>query len=181
MERHRLDRDGVPRTEPERRLMAMARRNALILAAANLAAGAALMLGAAGSAPSLLFLAITAHTGRNSALTAAQLPSHTHTLSINSVGDHSHGISADGGNHGGHFPVGSHLAAAGADLGLAAHDDGVGNSAHDDGVGNSAHDHGGGTGSTGGHSHSGTAAAAGTGSTMDNRPPYIVANVLIWT
>jgi microcystin-dependent protein len=83
-------------------------------------------------------------------LTTANLPPHDHGVSINSVGD-----------HGGHFPVGSHLAAAGPDLGLAAHDDG-------------------GNGS-GGHGHSVNESTVGSGTPFDNRPAYITVQMLIWT
>jgi microcystin-dependent protein len=104
---------------------------------------------------------------------ATDLPLHGHSVSVNSVSDHNHSISADDGNHGGHFPVGQHLAAAGADLGLAAN--------NDTSTGNSAHSHGGGTGNAGGHGHTVNQSNVGTSATADNRQACIGANVMIYT
>lgn len=126
--------------------------------------------------------------------TAAQLPSHTHTvadhtphdhvsLGTNGAGAHHHGINNDG-NHGGHLPATPFGAASGVALDLAG-SAGQGASA----PGN--HSHLGGTGTDGDHTHvvdiqtasagPHTVGASGTGTSTSLRPPSISVNFLIWT
>lgn len=105
-------------------------------------------------------------------IATANMPSHSHTLTINSVGDHSHGGSgalADG-THGGHNS-GFFGIAAGGDGGVASNGD----------TGNGNHNHTLSLSGDGGHTHTGTAAAIGSGTPLDTRPAYIVANMIIWT
>lgn len=78
-------------------------------------------------------------------LTTAQMPSHAHTTS----GD---------GDHNGHFPGTSFLAANGPDLGLAAWNS---------------------SGNLGGQ-HGHTINPTGGGTSHENRPPYLAINWLMW-
>lgn len=110
----------------------------------------------------------------------ANMPVHGHSVSVNTHGTHGHpltgGTVPSGGNHGGHFPAGSHLAAAGPDLGLAAWNDGGSDSGN--------HGHGAvvvtaDAASAG--SHTVVQSNAGSGTAVDTRDAYIAVNFAIWT
>lgn len=109
-------------------------------------------------------------------LTVANMPSHDHNVSAVAIGNHGHQFetSAAGGNHGGHFPANSFLAAAGSDLGLASWN-GVG------ATGNVAHSHSGGVELSGNHTHTINESAVGSGTAFDNRPPLKACHYAIWT
>lgn len=116
-------------------------------------------------------------------LSTANLPSHDHNVSVATHGNHGHdltggtGTANGGGAHGGHFPAGSHLAAAGPDLGLAAWNDG--------GVGSGTHTHSVNTSvfadaaSAGGHSVN--ESSVGSGTAVDVRQASVGVNYMIWT
>jgi hypothetical protein len=123
--------------------------------------------------------------------TAANLPSHTHTVpahdphdhvsfGTNGAGAHHHGINNDGG-HGNHGSGGSVLVPDGAFYGvLPGNPQSVGD-----------HSHFGGTGTDGDHTHvvdiqtasagPHTVGTSGTGASASLRPPSISVNFLIWT
>lgn len=114
-------------------------------------------------------------TGADSVtLTTAQLPSHNHNVS---VADHSshfhHGITAQDGAHGGHFPGSQFIAAAGSDYGLAAWNSG--------GVGSGTHNHGFDTDSRTLSSHVVSQSAVGSGAAIDIRQSAFAVNWLIYT
>lgn len=112
-------------------------------------------------------------------LTQANLPAHGHTGTAASAGSHVHdsggGEMASAGDHGGHFPGSSFLAAAGGDLGLAAWNSGGGNR------GGHNHFFTFDILSAGAHSHTLTINNTGSGEAFDNRPPYLGVNVAVWT
>lgn len=123
--------------------------------------------------------------------TAANLPSHTHTVAAhdphdhvsngtNGAGAHHHGINNDG-NHDGHGAGGTVLTPSGSFYGvLPGNPTAPGN-----------HSHFGGTGTDGDHTHvvdiqtasagPHTVGASGTGTSASLRPPSISVNFLIWT
>jgi microcystin-dependent protein len=112
-------------------------------------------------------------------LVTANMPAHTHGVAVGAHGNHNHffsaGTDASGGNHGGHFPVGQHLAAAGPDLGLAANNDtSTGNSAH-------GHNVSGNTDSVSAGSHSVTESSVGGTTGIDVRSAYYALNSMVYT
>lgn len=137
----------------------------------------------------------TSHTS-SVTISTANMPSHTHSVSVNdhgthnhnittnNQGGHSHGISGDG-NHSGHQPSG--FGGAGGGAALIQQNDTT----------NGFHSHGGGTGSVGDHGHGGSAdsqgvsshvvnqSGAGSGTALsvpvNTQQPSLAVNVLIWT
>lgn len=109
-------------------------------------------------------------------LSVAQMPAHGHSVTINSVGDHGHGLSGDAGNHGNHNGGLDTIASA-----LQGYQDFFHGVASNTGVGNAGHSHGGGTGGGGGHSHTVNQSNAGSGSAIDVRQAGICVNYMIWT
>lgn len=116
--------------------------------------------------------AIGALTGADSlALVAGNLPSHTHTFTTAGSGNHGHSFSTDGaGSHGGHVAQAFNAAGGGVSTVTA---DNSGNA-------NGFHSHTGGTTNVADHTHTGTTAATGTGTAMDNRQASININWAIW-
>lgn len=81
----------------------------------------------------------------SNSLSQSHLPSHNHTGGVNSAGNHSHSFSVDGTNT--IDTAGTAVrGVGGADTGLSV--------------------------SGGNHSHGGSTNSAGSGSSIDNRPPY---------
>lgn len=109
-------------------------------------------------------------------LSTAQMPNHGHAVTVNSVGDHNHGISGDGGNHGNHNSNGFQVASA-LQGSQAFFFQGTDNTL----IGNSGHSHGGGTGNNGRHGHTVNQSNAGSGSPVDIRQSSFAVNVLIYT
>lgn len=121
-------------------------------------------------------LAVGATVGADTiTLSTAQMPSHGHSVTIQSVGDHGHGLSGDGGNHGNHNGGLDTIASA-----LQGYQDFFHGVASNTGVGNAGHSHGGGTGGGGGHSHTVNQSNAGSGSAIDVRQSSIAINWIIW-
>lgn len=110
-------------------------------------------------------------------LTTAQMPSHAHSVTVASVGDHGHGISGDGGNHGNHND-GSAVTEASALQGYQDHFFSVAGSTT---IGNSGHSHSGGTNYGGGHSHTVNQSTVGSGSAIDVRQASVAVSWVIWT
>jgi microcystin-dependent protein len=107
-------------------------------------------------------------------LTTANMPAHTHSVSVDDHASHMHhGITAQDGAHGGHFPGSQFIAAAGADYGLAAWNSG--------GVGSGTHNHGFDTDSRTLSSHVVHETSVGSGTAIDLRQASFGLNVLIWT
>lgn len=120
--------------------------------------------------------AIGAVTGADTkTIATANLPAHDHNVSVSSAGSHGHSFdtNASGGNHGGHFPASSFLAAAGSDLGLASWN-GVG------ATGNVAHSHSGNVDSNGSHTHTVNESAVGSGTAFDVRQLGKAVTFLVW-
>lgn len=107
-------------------------------------------------------------------LTTANLPSHNHSVSVADHATHTHhGITAQDGAHGGHFPGSQFVAAAGVDYGLAAWNSG--------GVGSGTHNHGFDTDARPLSSHVVSQSNVGSGTAVDLRQASFGLNVLIWT
>lgn len=106
-------------------------------------------------------------------LLTANMPAHSHTVTVAQDGDHDHAFTTTSdGNHGGHNSGGGVPFPPGSGGGAVA-----GNSATNDGT----HNHSGFTGHQPTHNHSATTASVGTGTGFDARPAYAAINVLIWT
>lgn len=97
-------------------------------------------------------------------LTTAQLPAHTHSVTLDGVGDHDHYI-ANGGLHGGHNDLsGTQPPGTGWPYGVADRGD---------------HNHN--MNWNGAHNHTVHETSVGTGAAIDRRQASIAVNWLIWT
>lgn len=106
------------------------------------------------------------------AIATTNLPGHTH--SIGDDGQHQHNfLTAQDGDHGGHFPGTSFTAAAGADYGLSAWNSSGNNSG--------THNHSGTTAYNSQHNHGTATGSTGSGTAFDVRQASINVNWLIWT
>lgn len=103
-------------------------------------------------------------------LTVAQLPAHTHTVTLSEHEGHAHAVYGAGG-HLGHFPGSEFDAPAGSTLGLAAWNSGganLGDHSHDMSIEGM------------GKPHTVTVGNTGSGSAVDNRQASVGVNWLIW-
>jgi microcystin-dependent protein len=116
--------------------------------------------------------AVGAQIGADSvALTTANLPGHTHTVTLSSDGQHQHDfLTAQGGDHGGHVVGTAVITANGADHTIPT---AYANSG--------THNHSGTTAYNSNHSHTASAASTGSGTAMDNRQASVGVQWLIWT
>lgn len=124
-------------------------------------------------------------------LTTAQLPSHGHSVSINtggnhghssgSAGDHSHGGgSSSAGGHGGHNS-GSFGVAGGSDGAVSSNgNSGGGDHSHSMSI-SSAGGHSHSVNSGGDHTHGVSQSNVGSGTPIDVRSPGVAINWLVWT